>query len=457
MSVRSGGARTAVLAASSGTQGARKTVMISYRNLVANLAQIRAVHRLDDGEVVLAVARLRHICGMQMAMNSALRAGVPIVIARSPVTARNVLDSIERYRITVAYLVPSVVAGLGSAEPVEASRLWLVVSDGAPLADSVAQSCPDALDVSVVQGVRHDRGGVDHLSPGTPQVPRSRWVCSCRTLSSGSSTRTPEPTSVTSRARCGFGPQVTPGYAGDSVATAALIDAGGWLHTGDLAVLDADGHLTIVGRMKALIKYKGHQAAPAEIEHILLSHPAIADVAVLGVSDLKAGELPKASWCGRFRPGVPLACRVAPHKQIRLIEAVPEIPRSSTGKVLRNPLLESGERLRDLNVAVSGGGRGLGRAFAEQFAGAQASVQVTRSVLPGMIARGAGRIITVVSNAGRNAMALCQRLLRVQGSIDQARREPGKELRGTGVAAFAFDPGLLDIGITRAHFDRERL
>src|SRR5262249_10126680 len=90
------------------------------------------------------------------------------------------------------------------------------------------------------------------------------------------------------------GPQVTSGYVNDPDATAALIDDEGWLHTGDRAVKDAEGYVSIVGRLKGLIKYKGYQVAPAELEEILLAHPAIADAAVLGVTDPVAGELPKA-------------------------------------------------------------------------------------------------------------------------------------------------------------------
>ena len=90
------------------------------------------------------------------------------------------------------------------------------------------------------------------------------------------------------------GPQVMAGYLNNDEATAATIDADGWLHTGDIAVRDDDGFYSIVDRLKELIKYKGFQVPPAELEALLITHPDVADVAVIGVPDEECGELPKA-------------------------------------------------------------------------------------------------------------------------------------------------------------------
>jgi acyl-CoA synthetase (AMP-forming)/AMP-acid ligase II len=142
------------------------------------------------------------------------------------------------------------------------------------------------------------------------------------------------------------GPQVMQGYLGNDEATAATVDAEGWLHSGDIATVDADGFFKIVDRLKELIKYKGYQVAPAELEALLITHPEVADVAVIGVSDEEAGELPKAyivaadgdvdaeglmAW---------VAEQVAPQKRVRLVEVVEEIPKSPSGKILRRKLVE---------------------------------------------------------------------------------------------------------------------
>src|SRR5262249_44247410 len=129
---------------------------------------------------------------------------------------------------------------------------------------------------------------------------------------------------------CIRGPQVMRGYLGQPEATAFTIDEDGWLHTGDVASIDEDGYVAIVDRIKELIKYKGFQVAPAELEALLGSHPAIADVAVVGSPDAEAGEIPKAFVVPR--PGLAdsaalipdeilayVAERVAPHKRIRLL------------------------------------------------------------------------------------------------------------------------------------------
>ena len=123
-----------------------------------------------------------------------------------------------------------------------------------------------------------------------------------------------------------------------------MIDREGWLHTGDLAIADPDGWLTVVDRVKELIKYKGLQVAPAELEAILITHPQVADCAVIGVPDEEAGEVPKAfvvpadnDFDGQAVLAF-VAGQVAPYKRIRLLEPAPEIPKSPSGKILRRLL-----------------------------------------------------------------------------------------------------------------------
>ena len=145
------------------------------------------------------------------------------------------------------------------------------------------------------------------------------------------------------------GPMVMKGYLNNPEATAATIDADGWLHTGDVAVIDEDGHMTVVDRVKELIKFKGFQVAPAELEALLLTHPAIADAAVIGIPDEEAGEIPKAFIV--LKPGQELTAeevtaftkeRVATYKVIHEVTFTDAIPKSASGKILRRMLRDAG-------------------------------------------------------------------------------------------------------------------
>ena len=141
------------------------------------------------------------------------------------------------------------------------------------------------------------------------------------------------------------GPQVMKGYLNNDEATAMTIDADGWLHTGDVAHLDSDGHIYIVDRIKELIKYKGFQVPPAELEGLLLTHPAVADAAVIGIPDDECGEIPKAFITLKTGQEATaeeiqefVAGQVASYKQVRMLEFIDQIPKSASGKILRREL-----------------------------------------------------------------------------------------------------------------------
>ena len=128
-------------------------------------------------------------------------------------------------------------------------------------------------------------------------------------------------------------------------ATAETIDAEGWLRTGDIGYADEDGYFYIVDRAKEPIKYKGYQVAPAELEAVLLAHPAIADAAVIGIADEEAGEVPKAFVVRKGEVTAEeviafVATRVAPHKKVRAVEFIEQIPKSASGKILCRVLME---------------------------------------------------------------------------------------------------------------------
>jgi acyl-CoA synthetase (AMP-forming)/AMP-acid ligase II len=141
------------------------------------------------------------------------------------------------------------------------------------------------------------------------------------------------------------GPQVMKGYLNNPEATAITVDKEGWLHTGDIGIMDDDGYLTVVDRLKELIKVKGFQVAPAELESLLLKHPKIADVAVIPIADEESGEVPKAIVV----PKAPLTAdevinfllpQVAHYKRVRQVAFVDAIPKSPSGKILRRVLVE---------------------------------------------------------------------------------------------------------------------
>jgi acyl-CoA synthetase (AMP-forming)/AMP-acid ligase II len=136
------------------------------------------------------------------------------------------------------------------------------------------------------------------------------------------------------------------GYLNRPDATAETIDAEHWLHTGDIGYADGDGHFYIVDRAKELIKYKGFQVPPAELEAVLLTHPHVADAAVIPCPDDEAGEVPKAFVVLKGEATTQeimdfVAARVAPHKKIRAVEFIDKIPKSASGKILRRVLVQT--------------------------------------------------------------------------------------------------------------------
>ncbi|MCX2954730.1 SDR family NAD(P)-dependent oxidoreductase [Lentzea sp. NEAU-D7] len=352
-----GGDRTAVLMSSSGTQGTPKLVPVSHRNLTSNLGQIAHLHRVRGDDVVLSVPPLRHVYGMQMAMNPALRAGATLVIGATPFSAADFTRDVTEDGVSLAYLVPSVVTELGAAgKPLTSLRL--VVSGGAPLPSVDADRCAAVLGVPVVQGFGMIEAGCVSFSPDGVEVPQG----STGVLVPGTEVRFTGGEEAESGELWLRGPQIA----------LASADAEGWLRTGDLARRDENGFLRITGRVKSLIKYKGHQVSPTALEEVVTSHPAVTEACVAGVPDRVTGEIPKA-YVVLHEP-VPLAeitayvaDRVAPHQRVRAIERVRVIPRSSTGKRTRPPALR---------VLLTGGGRGLGRMFAQALAAAGMSVAV---------------------------------------------------------------------------------
>jgi acyl-CoA synthetase (AMP-forming)/AMP-acid ligase II len=295
---------------------------------------------------------------LEKATAAAERAAVEeiVVYGKAPGTTRfelaEFLRVIQDYRITRAFVVPGIVLAL-ARQPVvddyDVSSLELMLSGAAPLSAELEIECGRRLGCRMQQGY-----GMTEASPTTHFVPDdmagqmpgsigpaiANTECRIIDVVTGADVADGERGEL-----CVRGPQVMKGYLHQPDATAATIDPDGWLHTGDVARIDERGDLRIVDRVKELIKYKAYQVAPAELEGLLLNHPAIADAAVIGVPDEEAGEIPKACVVasGPITPEDVIAFvaeRVAPYKKLRAVEFVDEIPRSPSGKILRRVLKE---------------------------------------------------------------------------------------------------------------------
>jgi acyl-CoA synthetase (AMP-forming)/AMP-acid ligase II len=262
------------------------------------------------------------------------------------------LTLVQDQRITRAYLVPPIVLALAKhplVDKYDLSSLQSIISGAAPLDAGLERACADRLDCEVMQG-----WGLTETSPvvttnyNTPHGPRPGSV---GVPLPNTEMRVVDPATGVdvSRGETGEllvrGPQVMKGYLNAPEATAAMLDPDGWLHTGDLGTIDEAGYVYVVDRVKELIKYKGLQVPPAELEAVLLSHPAVSDAAVVRFPDEEAGEVPKA-FVVASAPVDPeellafVAERVAPYKKVRRVEFVDEIPKAASGKILRRVLME---------------------------------------------------------------------------------------------------------------------
>ena len=343
-----------VLPYSSGTTGLPKGVMLTHHNLVANICQCdHAIVYQPDGEVALAFLPFFHIYGMQVLMNGLLANGVTVVtLPRFDLD--QALSLVQEHRITRFFAVPPVVLALAKHPAVDSydlSSLVQVFSGAAPLGAEIAMEAEKRIGCEVVQGY-----GMTELSPVSHATPPGMFKAGSSGVTvSNTESRIVDPDTgedqpFGERGELWVrGPQVMKGYLNNPEATATTLDSDGWLHTGDVAIIDEDHHMTIVDRVKELIKYNGFQVPPAELEALLITHPEVNDVAVIGIPDDSAGELPKAFIVRSLGSEVTaenlqafVAEHVASYKHIRLVEFIDEIPKSASGKILRRLLRDQG-------------------------------------------------------------------------------------------------------------------
>jgi acyl-CoA synthetase (AMP-forming)/AMP-acid ligase II len=352
----------AALPFSSGTTGMNKGVMLAHENLHANVRQLAD---RDEGnavvhdDVVLVHLPLFHIYGMTVLMQQSLYVGATqVMMGRFDMA--EFLSLIQDHGITALYTAPPVGVGLSQTPLVNdynLSSLRFIMFGAAPMSAELQLRIAGRLDCIVIQGygltetspVTHMDFNDDRMKPGSigPMLPdvEQRVV----DMETGLVDLGPnELGELLMR-----GPNIMRGYYNQPEATAEAIDADGWFRTGDLVKIDEDGYVYVLDRKKELIKYSGFQVPPAELEGILLEHPAVADAAVIGKADEEHGEIPKAFVV--LKPGGATSARqlmeyvagqVATFKQIREVEFMDAIPKNPSGKLLRRVLVDR-ERAKD--------------------------------------------------------------------------------------------------------------
>jgi acyl-CoA synthetase (AMP-forming)/AMP-acid ligase II len=343
---------TALILYSSGTTGLPKGVMLTHRNLIAQTLQHIAGDLSRSTDVLLGLSPFFHIVGLAGILNLGLYTGATTVTMRR-YDLESVLRLAAEERLSSLFVTPPVLLDFVKNPMVDLfdlSSFRSVLCAAAPLGGELEQAAADRLGCVVRQGYgmteatgpitttlceRIRRGAVGEVVPSTE--------CKIVSLEDGRELGPDALGEVMVR-----GPQVMHGYLNNPQATAHTLEPDGWLHTGDVGAFDADGYLRIVDRVKEIIKYKAYQVAPAELEGVLLTHPAVADAAVIPSPDAAAGEVPKALVVIRSGADVSrdellayVAERVAPYKKVRLLEMVEAIPKSPSGKILRRVLIEA--------------------------------------------------------------------------------------------------------------------
>jgi acyl-CoA synthetase (AMP-forming)/AMP-acid ligase II len=344
------GTDVVAILSSSGTTGAPKGVLLTHTNLVAMAAQAQAVGEATEHDVFPGQLPFFHAFGVLTTLTSVLAAGATsVILARFELGA--FLQLIQEFRVTRTFAVPPILVQLAKAPIVDdydLSSLSSIACGAAPLSAELEEAVTTRIGCRVKQGYGMTEIVPTHFLPhdAPPSKQGSVGVCVANT-----ETRVVDPETGLDRGPgqpgelWHRGPQAMKGYLDQPEATAATKDAGGWIHSGDLGYVDEDGYFYIVDRLKELIKYKAYQIAPAELEALLLTHPSVADAAVVRYPDDDAGEIPKAFVVARSPIEADelmawVAERVAPYKKVRRVEFIDAIPKSAAGKILRRELIE---------------------------------------------------------------------------------------------------------------------
>lgn len=337
-----------VLPYSSGTTGLPKGVRLSHRNLVVNVDQIISGASFEPGEIAAAFLPFFHIYGMQALMNVHL-AGGGALVTLPRFDLELFLQISQDHHARRMWIVPPVALALAKhpiVDTYDLSSVEEIFSGAAPLGGEVSDAVAKRLNCVALQGYgMTEASPVTHISPRSAPKSGSSGLATpntdCRIVDpeTGADLPVGEEGELWLR-----GPQVMLGYLNNEEATAETITKDGWLRTGDIARIDEDGYMFVMDRLKELIKYKGFQVAPAELEATLLTHEGITDAAVIGVPDDEAGERPVAFIVGNDKvpdaDGVRahLANTLSSYKQVHEVYFIDEVPKSASGKILRRVL-----------------------------------------------------------------------------------------------------------------------
>ncbi|MDT4987342.1 MAG: fatty-acyl-CoA synthase [Micromonosporaceae bacterium] len=333
----------------SGTTGRPKGATLSHGNLTWNALNVLVDVDLAGDEVTLVTAPLFHTAALNMTCLPTLLKGGQVVI-EPDFDPERVIDLVERRRVTMLFGVPTMYAAIAASPrwaTADLSSVRTLMCGGAPVPGPLIETYLRR-GLSFVQGY-----GMTEAAPGTLLV--DRWMARRKVGSAGvphffTDVRVARPdlTDVDAGEPGEIliqGPNVMRGYWGLPDATAATFADGGWLRSGDVAVVDGDGYVFVVDRVKDLIISGGENIYPAEVENALYAHPDVAECAVIGVPDEKWGEVGKAVVA--LKPGgrAPaeelltfLGARLARYKLPRSVEFVAALPHTASGKVLKSEL-----------------------------------------------------------------------------------------------------------------------
>lgn len=334
---------------SSGTTGLPKGVMLTHRNVVAALCQFKAWSPYTEKDINLGLLPMFHQYGCMMVLTT-LAVGAKAVILPK-FNFPDMLHAIQKYKVTMIPLVPPIAVLLAkhpAANNFDLSSVRAIVSSAAPLSLEIIKTIISKYKWDVLQGY-----GMTECTLATHFMPPGQrkygsvgmimpfYESKIVDQNTGQDLGAQQVGEIYVR-----GSMVMKGYRGNPGATAAMIDEQNWLHTGDIGYYDEDGFFYVVDRLKELIKYKGMQVAPSELEHLLLTHPEVTDAAVIGMPDELAGELPRAFVVKRSGSTVTavdlirfIEDQVASYKTLRggvvFIDAIPKL---LSGKILRREL-----------------------------------------------------------------------------------------------------------------------
>ncbi|KAM5571723.1 4-coumarate--CoA ligase-like 9 [Rosa sericea] len=349
---------TAAILFSSGTTGRVKGVVLSHRNFIALIAGMHALRMEPDPAepvvhpVSMFTLPLFHVFGFFMLIR-AVSGGETLVLTER-FDFEGMLKAVERFKVTYMPVSPPLIVALTKSEltqKYDLSSLRLLGCGGAPLGKDVAERFIQKFpNVEIVQGygLTESGGGATRMA----DAEEAKQYASVGRLAENMEAKIVDPETGEAlppgqRGELWLrGPTIMKGYVGDDKATAETLDKDGWLKTGDLCYFDDEGFLYIVDRLKELIKYKAYQVPPAELEHILQSHPDIADVAVIPYPDEEAGQIPMAYVVRKPGSNITeaivmdfVAKQVAPYKKIRRVSFINSIPKSPAGKIMRRELV----------------------------------------------------------------------------------------------------------------------